>query len=125
MTQAGSSRVTWRKQGIVNVRFEGHASGDVVTAAVAAVEKLVGAQNVDAALIDCVPLTGFDAAVATPGRALLSFLHAHRAKIVASVAPSSAVRMLGSALSLATGARVRFFPNEAEAEDAIALALRR
>jgi hypothetical protein len=123
MQNSGTSQVMWRQPGVVGVVFRGHASSDVVTSAVTGVAELLGDGAVRAALIDTGPLTGFDASVSSPGRKLLEVLVAHGAQIVASVAPSSAVRMLGSALSLATGARVRFFANEAEADAAIARAL--
>jgi hypothetical protein len=120
--KAGNCVVQWRKPGVIELVFSGHASSDVVVAGVADMRSLLaqaGHEPLAAALIDTSPLTGFDAAVNAPGRTLLSLLVDYKVSFIACVATSGPVRMVGSALSMTTGARVRFYATVAEADAAI------
>ena len=122
----GACAVKWRKPGVVELVFSGHVSSDVVVAGVADMRSLLavaGHEPLSAALIDTSPLTGFDAAVNGPGRTLLSVLVDYKATFIACVATSGPVRMVGSALSMTTGARVRFYATVAEADAAVDAAI--
>ena len=64
-------------------------------------------------------VTGFSADSRVPGGRLLAICKNAGARRVMVVTNSSAIRMIGSTVALATGMSIRFFASRAEAFDAI------
>jgi hypothetical protein len=73
------------------------------------------AASIRYAIFDAVRVTGFSADSRVPGAQLLEMCRRAGARRVIVVTSSSAMRMIGSTVALATGKSVRFVPSHAEA----------
>ena len=71
------------------------------------------------AIFDAIRVTGFTADSRVPGGQLLEMCKRAGARRVIVVTNSSAVRMIGSTVALATGMSIRFVPTQAEALEEI------
>jgi hypothetical protein len=86
----------------------------------AQLERRLANRRIDYAIFDALDVTGFSADSRVPGGRLLAICKAAGARRVMVVTNSSAIRMIGSTVALATGMSIRFFATRAEAFDAIA-----
>lgn len=86
----------------------------------ALLERLLASRRIDYAIFDALGVTGFSADSRVPGGRLLAACKAAGARRVMVVTDSSAIRMIGSTVALATGMSIRFFATRVEAFDAIA-----
>ena len=71
------------------------------------------------AIFDAVRVTGFTADSRIPGGQLLEMCKRAGARRVIVITNSSAVRMIGSTVALATGMSIRFVPTQADALEEI------
>lgn len=77
------------------------------------------APSIRYAIFDAVRVTGFTADSRVPGAKLLDLCKRAGARRVIVVTDSSAIRMIGSTVALATGMSIRFVPSHADALEEI------
>ena len=83
-------------------------------------ERLLANRKLTYAIFDALGVTGFSADSRVPGGRLLAVCKNAGARRVMVVTDSSAIRMIGSTVALATGMSIRFFATRSEAFEAIA-----
>jgi CheY-like chemotaxis protein len=82
-------------------------------------ERMLASRRITYAIFDALGVTGFSADSRVPGGRLLAVCKSAGARRVMVVTDSSAIRMIGSTVALATGMSVRFFASREEAFEAI------
>jgi hypothetical protein len=119
---AVESKITfaWAEPGVINAFFSGHITGPLLDDAVVELKALVGDAKIDALFVDTTLVSGFDPDVASAGRLFLGFFKERGVAASVAIAPNSLVRMMGSAIALATGLSMRFFGTPEEARAALA-----
>jgi hypothetical protein len=108
-TQPWTIEITWYGRG--DVSSVSHAHRDL--------EKMLQARvsrcELCYLICDTREVDGYDPSLRGPARALLSLLKQHGLKEIVIVTQDSAMRLLGAALGLAVGARVRAFESLSDA----------
>ncbi len=90
------------------MRFSGRVTGALLEPTVAEVRSVVAARRPRFALFDTRDVESYSPDVRGPGSDLLRTLREAGLERALAVAPSAAVRMIGSALALATGTPLSF-----------------
>ena len=106
------------ERGVVWVSLYGYVRTADVADAVAAVLRFT--PPVVAYVIDCADVTGYEASVRDPGKALLLALKKLGAERGVCITSSSVVRMMASAVAFVMGMPVRFSPSREEANIVLA-----
>jgi hypothetical protein len=104
---------------IVDLIWTGYITEQSCAHYPAQLERLLASRRIDYAIFDARGVTGFSADSRVPGGRLLAICKAAGARRVMVVTDSSAIRMIGSTVALATGMSIRFFATRREAFEAI------
>jgi hypothetical protein len=106
----------WREPGVVECTIAGHVDGAALDDATAELQRFLGPDGrVEALFVETGGVTGFDPDVAGSGRGFLGAFQERGVQASVAVAPNGLVRMMGSAIALATGLSMRFFGDRDEA----------
>jgi hypothetical protein len=81
--------------------------------------RLLAGKSIRYAIFDALRVTGFAADSRVPGGKLLDLCKRAGARRVIVVTDSSAIRMIGSTVALATGMSIRFVPGQQDALEEI------
>ena len=118
--ETGTIIFRFAKPKIIDLVSTGYITGPSCAHYPAQLERLLASRSIDDAIFDALGVTGFSADSRVPGGRLLAACKAAGARRVMVVTDSSAIRMIGSTVALATGMSIRFFATRGEALDAIA-----
>jgi hypothetical protein len=100
---------------IIEVIFRDYVTSAQVEDAIDDARRAMAAWPARFVIINTTETTGYDASVRRPGVALLGLLKASGVIGGATVAPSSAVRMIGSAVAFVAGLKLEFVATRPEA----------
>lgn len=117
--ETGTIIFRFAKPTIIDLVWTGYITGPSCGHYPAQLERLLASRRIDYAIFDALGVTGFSADSRVPGGRLLAACKAAGARRVMVVTDSSAIRMIGSTVALATGMSIRFFATRGEAFDAI------
>jgi hypothetical protein len=118
--ETGTIIFRFARPAIVDVVWSGYITGQSCGHYPEQLERLLASRRIDYAIFDALGVTGFSADSRVPGGRLLAACKAAGARRVMVVTDSSAIRMIGSTVALATGMSIRFFATRSEALEAIA-----
>lgn len=105
----------WYDDQTIEVVFAGHVTGAGMQRALPRLSEMLQLRMLRQVLIDASQITSYTPDVREPGRELFRLLNSAGAQITVAITPSPIVRMMGAAVALATGTRIRFVPARAEA----------
>jgi hypothetical protein len=106
----GDFKVMWcaEAESTLEVRFPAYVDASCLAKVIREVRALVGARQLDGALLDASRVERYSADVRGPSRELLDFLRQHGVRRPIAVSSRGAVRMIGSAIALAVGIPIVF-----------------
>lgn len=110
ITPDGDAVVSIVENHIFCLKISGFLSESVSRLALARTRVLLEGRRVRVAVADTIGATGTQASVQGPVREFVAFTKEHGVREVFCAATSPAMRLLGSAVALATGVRIQFFP---------------
>lgn len=93
--------------GVLEVTFKGYVTAAVIAQLVPATTAALEDAPARFVVIETAAVSGYSPDVRAIGSQFLSLLKEHGVEAVYLAAPNAAVRMIGAALSMATGARLR------------------
>jgi hypothetical protein len=99
---------------VIEVTFDGHLTAEVLAASGADYWRVAGDLPAPYAVIDAVAVTGFDRTIATEGWLASNRFRERGGREYAMISTSSALRMLGAALTASSHVPFRFFDTRAE-----------
>jgi hypothetical protein len=118
--ETGTIIFRFAKPSIIDLVWTGYITAQSCGHYPAQLERMLAQRRIDYAIFDALGVTGFSADSRVPGGRLLAVCKAAGARRVMVVTDSSAIRMIGSTVALATGMSIRFFATRDEAFQAIA-----
>ncbi len=104
----GQVSARWHDDDVIAGIFKGHVTAADVTELRRLTDALMDARVPLAVYIDTSAVTGFDPAVREPAVPWLRSMKEREVRRLLAVAPSSLVRMMGSAIAVASGLSLKF-----------------